>query len=798
MNILPHTFTSHRVGNRLRDFRYCLPTSVAARRQSCPEKKAPMFHTLLSRIAILLLALTFPVCCAAAGLESNVCYLFQKEAIKLDAVRVLGQIPGVVSAELRDKNGVILRKGELPFADGELTSSLNWPGKGLLPGKYTLVFRTPDGASVLAEKAWDLPEPPKWLGTKAGTFDDDWIPEPWTSLVVASSQPLQVKCWNRQYTFGASGLFDSIQSCNADLLSSPMVWEASLGGKPVAWKPESVKVRLQRRGAIEFESCQRAEQLQLTCIGQIEFDGFVKLNFRLSNTGSPVSLDNLSVVIPLRSEIATLMHHHPKAPVWFESGNSILAKLNAGYVPPAGWRSVFLPHLWIGDEDKGLQWLCESAEDWRPSDEAKAIEVLPQGKNTVVRLNIIGKPTRLDKPREYTFAFQASPVKPMPTDRYKWHYTHAANLETPHSWIDSAKDSGVRTLGIHCWTDWLGYPLPSNENNAEKLRSMVAYCHQGGMKVLPYHALLASNKSPEYAAVFQECRIVDKSAFSCPGYMKDTVFTVCPRSIWADFEIDSIAKLIRDFNLDGVYSDSLTCVGDCSNQLHGCGYVGEDGKVHATVMIFAARDFAKRLRRVLDQQGKGKLLVGHTSASITLPALSFCDVYLDMEHLTGCPRPFRLSLDAFRAEFMGRNFGIPAQSLSYGWKGTGLTVLETLAISLLHDVEEPWAYDVMPPVWKAWDAFGVDKAEFLPYWKPWGWQAPDGVKVSAYSKPDGQMLIVAVNLSDKEVRGLLRVKSPIKSVTDALNGAAGKVTDGAIEDSFPVWQAKMYRVQLGP
>ncbi len=759
------------------------------------NNRLPLHRILRIQLLILLFAIFVPSYGLAAGLDAKLCYLFQKEAIQLDATRVLGQVPAIVSAELRDKSGAVLRKGALQFADGEVAASLRWPGKGLSPGQYVLVLRTPNGANMTEEKAWDLPAPPSWLGTKEGAFDDVWVPEPWTSLVLAASQPLQIHCWGRQYTFNAAGLFDSVKALDTDLLSGPMVWEASVNGKSVAWKPEFVKIRTQHRGAMEFDSCQRSEQLQLTCAGRIEFDGFVKLHFRLSGTGSPATLDNLAVVIPLRSENASLMHSHPKVPVWYESGNSILTKLNAGSVPAAGWRSPFVPHLWIGDEDKGLQWLCEGAEGWRPSDESKALEILPQGKTTVVRLNVVGKPTPLDKPREYTFAFQASPVKPMPSERYKWHYTHAANTETARDWFDSVKSSGVRTLGIHCWTDWLGYPLPSNPANAEKLRSIVEYCHKGGMKVLPYHALLASNKSPEYATFFQECRIVDKSAFSCPGYCQDTVFTVCPRSIWADFEVDSIAKLIRNFNLDGVYSDSITCVGDCSNQLHGCGYVGEDGKVHPTVMIFAARDIAKRIRRILELQGKGTMLVGHTSASITLPALSFCDVYLDMEHLTGCPRPFRLPLDVFRAEFMGRNFGIPAQSLSYGWKGTGLTVNECLAISLLHDVEEPWAYDVMPAIWKAWDTFGVDKAAFLPYWKPWGWQAPGGVQVSAYAKPNGQKLLVAVNLGEKEVRGVLRLQSPIKNATDALSSTAMKVVDGAIEDSFPVWQAKLYRVE---
>jgi len=356
-------------------------------------------------------------------------------------------------------------------------------------------------------------------------------------------------------------------------------------------------------------------------------------------------------------------------------------------------------------------------------------------------------------------------------------------------------------VSIFSWTELWGRPVPSLKENAEAVRFGVKAAHERDMRMLLFQSFLMSDASPEFAAFNSECRIVDEHAYSCPGYVNDTIYAVCQNSVWADYMLSGIAETIEKFDLDGTYADSITCIGNCANQLHGCGYVGENGKVHPTVEVFAVRDFMKRMYRFMEVEGKKKgkelVFIGHTSAYIMLPALGFCTAYLDTEHLTPLPRPTRIPLDTFRAEYMGHNFGIPAQALSYEYLGKGPTVNEMLAISLIHDTELPWNFDFMAPIWKAWDSFGMADAKFLPYWKPWGWQAPDGVKVSAYAKPGGkEMLVVASNLSEAQVQGSLSLPQPVTVANNALDGSAVSVQDGKIVDTFPVWQARMYRVKL--
>jgi len=645
-----------------------------------------------------------------------------------------------------------------------------------------------------------------WAGNQIGVTDDNWVPQPWTPLQIASSNPVKVNCWGRQYTFNASGLA-SVQSQGSELLASSMAWDvhvwnsASDTNHHVNWTPESTSVTSQASGAVEFTSSQLGDVqgLRLICHGRVEFDGLVKLDFQLESPNT-VTVKQIAVDIPYNSTCATLMHYFAKLPVWY--GGVGIEGINAGSVPSTEWDSVFLPHVWLGNEDKGMQWLCESDKGWKPADPAKALQVLPNGATTTLRLNIVGQSVTMSAPKKYTLAFEASPVKPVPADRYTWHYTHIGGCADILANAALLKSYDVNAVSTHTWTEWLGYPKVSIPRNTPVLQWATTAAHDQGMDMMVLQSFLMSDACPEYAAYNQECRIVDQYAYWCPGYVGDTVYAVCQKSVWADFMIKGIDQTLRDFSLDGVYSDSMTCIGNCANQLHGCGYIGDDAQVHPTVEIFATRAFVKRLYRVMEQQaaarGKRMKFVGHTSANIMLPALGFCDAYLDTEHLTNMPRPFRLPLDVFRAEYMGRNYGITAQTLSYySSTGKGLTVQEMLAISLLHDTELPWNYDFMAPIWKAWDSFGMANVQFLPYWKTWGWQAPTGVKVSGYSRPgSNELLVVAANLGETQVQGPLTLPQTVISATDIFTGSVMSIQDGKIVDTFPVWQTRMYRVQL--
>lgn len=939
---------------------------------------------------------------------------------RLDMPKVPPQT--TVRAELQTVGRKVLRQAEFDLTRGISHGPVSWSYAGLQPGKYLLVLRDLTDPQLETTVPIQPPPLPGWLGSTAGKYDYDHVPKPWTPLKILNRDPLHIACWGREYGFAGNGLLGAVKARGERLLAAPLALRATTAQGPVVWQPATMRLTREASGAIEFKTEQSGGDLHLACQGRMEFDGFVKLRLKISGQSADTELRNLSLSVPFRREVARLLHHFPKPSVWVSIN---MGKFNARAIPNEGWAAPFLYHVWVGDEQRGLQWLCETDELWRPTDPERAIELFPEGNRMTLRLNIIGQPTKLDQPREYVFAFQASPVKPTPPDYRHWRYAQVGGYgmeSAPHSppgleravtypaagnfdpgrgtlevtlvpkfdstaegevnrslfsvawpadkapepergmwfywnqddrgmrvvyregneyrlvlggrfawqpgeshtvactWgetsgifvdgqriaelppmpvfsgtvdlsaavlklggtdcdfvvrqirvsdiprpaaalgageaallpdehtllldrfdnvsgtgadrlsrpvhiagggqgaltegvrvtpagldlsrgdvfkgtaLDYFQALGLKTIGFHeHWSELQGFPRTMH---GKELRSVLKAIHDRGMRAILYHSWQLSDTAPEYPLYLRECEVIEPHRFIYTREPKQRDYPICARSAWGDFLADGMRRLFREFGPDGIYSDGLSYPAECSNELHGCGYIGEDGQRHPTFSLFACREAMKRFAHILEQQGKPTLFVCHTSGAITLPTLAFADAYLDGEHLCGQPRPFRVPLDAFRAEFMGHNFGIPAYFLVYDWL-RGMTTEEGLALSLLHDTELPWSYEAMAAVYRAWDDFGVDEARFEGYWqeRPWLRSAPPGVEVSAYVKPDGEMMLVAVNVTEAPVRGTLALAERLETVRDARTGTAVKVVDGAIETEFRPWTLNLLRVK---
>jgi len=928
-------------------------------------------------------------------------------------------VESILAARLLDGAGKTVREGHLEMRGGVSSEPLRWSFADLPPARYRVVVFEPERPQSRCFVDRTLPEAPEWLGSDAGKLGDDVVLQPWTPLQVLSRSPLRIACWGREYGF-SGGLIDSVQALQEPLLAGPMTWEAETAGGAARLSAQAGHLTKVASGAVEFTGAQAAEGLRIACRGRMEFDGFVKLRLRVEARPG-TDLQALTLSIPFRADIARLMHHFPRPSVWVKVDPN---KLNARAVPEEGWASPFVYHVWVGDEEKGLQWLCETEENWRPADPNRAIELVPEGERTVLKLNLIGQSTKLDRPLDYVFAFQAGPVKPTPGDYRHWRYAQVGSygiqsapytpkgpdrsvtypaegnidpqqgtLEisltptfdstavgelnrglfdllwpadtrveperlvafywnqddrgmrvvyrehdayrciagSPYAWkpgephtvaftwgqdaavyvdgqrqiplpstplfldpvdlqqavlriggmesdfilhqvrisdvirapgelgsgveplpadehtllldrfdsltgtgpervshpqrvagdgagqvtvaarqvaggldvsrspfrgtvLDYYKSLNLKYLGFHeHWSDWQGFPRTSH---TEELKSLLAACHEKDLKLILYHSWQLADIAPEYPLYLSECEIIHPERFIYTRQPPQKDYPICPRSAWADFMADGLQKLFSDFGPDGIYSDGLSYPAECSNALHGCGWVDEAGRRHPTLSLFATREAMKRFRHILQQQNKDTLFVCHTSGAITLPTLAFCDAYLDGEHMCGLPRPLRVPLDAFRAEFMGHNFGIPAYFLVYDWHG-GMTTPEGLALSLLHDTELPWSFEAMAPVRRVWDEFGVDGAEFSGYWRNGTWlqQAPAGVEVSAYLEPNGEKLLVAVNVTEEPVAGAIRLSTPVAEARDTLQDEAMEVEGGAIVGQFAPWSLRLIRVR---
>ena len=367
--------------------------------------------------------------------------------------------------------------------------------------------------------------------------------------------------------------------------------------------------------------------------------------------------------------------------------------------------------------------------------------------------------------------------------------------------LDALKDNGVEVIVYHqSWTDDYGYP---DTTHREELRALVEACHQRGLKLLLYFGYGLGNLTPEMQTYHDEWTVWP-FIFWGTGHPERQQFDAgCNRSLLPEFLLDGISRLLDDYAIDGVYLDGTTEPFGCTNHYHGCGYQ-RDGQWKPTYPIWHTREFMRRLAALFQSKRADYLIDVHMSANLTIPTLAFCDSYWDGEqfemytHGQKDPRAL-LPLDTFRAEFMGRQWGLGAEFLVY--EGRPFTLDEGLAVTLLHDVlvrptgVGPRA-DLIYSIWKARDDFGVQDAEFLPYWSNGDMVAatPERVYVSAHRRDDRGLFLVVSNLGGEAVQAQVVLKP---GLADPRWGDL-KCTDALTAEPVALEDGKTLTTDLGP
>lgn len=642
---------------------------------------------------------------------------------------------------------------------------------------------------------------------------------PWTAVTAQEgAEGVQVGVWGRTHRFAGALLPTSITTAGTEVLAGPIRLVGVADGKPIAWQRGGSFV--QRHTPTQAVVCgwQSSDSLIANAVCSIEFDGMMRVDLVLmpQRRATP-KVEQLWLEVPLRRECATLYHYWPGR--WGSAANS-------GAVPEEGLSIAFRPFLWLGWEEGGLGYFAESDQGWQVADAAKAIEVVRQGETTLLRLHLLDSPpARL--PVTFTVGFQATPVKEWPRDFHNWQICHGASygMESRpfregdrRTLLDRAAELGVKTLIYHeSWTPIQNYWETTRE---EDLKKLVAACHQRGIKLLLYFGYELSTLAPEWGALSDEVLVKTPQGAFTGGYQRQPDqrdYIVCYRSAWGDRLAEGIAWALKHYGFDGVYLDGTIEPWACANERHGCGYRAPDGTLRPTYPIFAVRRLMQRLYAAT--RPIGGLVNAHQSTCCVTPTLAFCDSYWDGEQFQGgelAGDPLKhLPLAAFRAEFMGRNFGVPCEFLVYE-RPPDWTFDHALAFTLLHDVRvRPGgvgpALERMARIWEVHRRFAIGDAEWHPYWRNQHLVAvqPETVLVSLYGhRPGGKhrpgALLVISNLSPAapaEARVALKLaeiglKGTLQA-TDALTGETLPLQEGTLMVTVPPVRMRLVEIRSG-
>lgn len=580
-------------------------------------------------------------------------------------------------------------------------------------------------------------EAPPWRGDQSGVSDE--VLKPWTPVVASGDR---VEVWDRAHRFGALGSPSSIVARDAELLAGPITLSGKVDGQSIAWTGDEARVVESRPHLAKLTA--EADSASLRCEGQarVEYDGMITVDLKLSPKNDRAKIESLTLEVPLKASHALYLHTWPGA--WGSVGNS-------GALPDKGHRGPFKPMVWLGDNDRGLAWFAESDQNFVNADPNNVLEITRDGDQVKLRVHLIDQPHEIDAPLEYAFGLQATPVKPGQPDAWDHRIVHMGGYGLTDARLDELAKLGVRTICFHeHWTNIQNHVEPSNP---EALKKLVDACHKRGIQLLLYFGYEMSNIAPEWDQYHEEC-LVDPRAGGYKRKPEQTAYIVCYRSHWQDFMAKGINRVITEYGIDGVYLDGTSEPWGCANRRHGCGYERPDGSIGKTHPFQDVRSMMKRIATIVAKHNpKGQVNV-HQSTCMTVPTLSFATSYWDGEQLQGLKRHGTalevLPLDAFRAEFMGHNWGVPAELLWYGSGPFKRTEAESLG--LLHDIPTrpsgaPADLEKLSRLWKTFDEFGRHQAAWIPYWASADVvkTSDDALKVSLYNRPGQGLIAVLVN-----------------------------------------------------
>jgi hypothetical protein len=599
--------------------------------------------------------------------------------------------------------------------EGEVTVS----PKGLASQKVKLIL---DVKREVLEEAgdgdlWRMSRL-RWLDSRIA-FDDEIVP-PFTPLAV---QGRTVSCLGRSLQIdGTTGLpagltsffspeVTGIRSKGRDLLASPidLVIEDA-GGDIPKWQNQDLNITKQAPGAVGWRAECRAGSLLMSCLAQMEADGFVAFKVALT-AAEAAAVNDLRLEIPLAADAAR-------------------------YMMGLGFKGGFRPAkfiwkwdqkknqdaLWIGDVNAGLQVSLRDKNYSRPLNtnfylskplnlppswwnEGKGGVALREKGSGVVLLKVSSGPRSLKKGETLHFNFNLllTPFKCIDSaSHFKTRFFHSFQP------VEEVVKTGANTINVHhanAINPYINFPFL----RPAEMKAYIDEAHGRGMKVKIYNTIRElSNRAFELFAL----RSLGEEIFS-PGpgggfswlqehlgsnyiaawfvpELKDAAIINSGMSRWHNYYLEGLNWLVRNVGIDGLYIDDLAF----------------------------DRTTMKRLRKILDRGRPGALIDLHSANQYNVRDGFASSVNLYLEHFPYLNRlwfgeyfDYNSAPDYWLIEISGIPFGLMGEMLQDGgnaWRGMIYGITNRL----------PWSGQNPARLWKVWDEFGIEEARMIGYWSP--------------------------------------------------------------------------------
>ncbi|MBQ9502407.1 MAG: hypothetical protein IJU70_09650 [Lentisphaeria bacterium] len=646
--------------------------------------------------------------------------------------------------DFSDKDGKKLfsRRITPPQARNKVDIDLN----GFKPDVYTIRITGTDGAGVrrcVRELPFIIPQKPeKWKNNTLGL--EKTVPAPWTPpRYDEKSGCVSGKMFS--YDFANAPLPRQIYADGIPLFSRPV--ELSIDGKALDLRGAN-KSAAPSPETISLSSEKRLGGFRISANAEVQFDGFAWIKLVLTPEKN-AEIKNLRLDFPFLPERSRL----------FNSMNKFYMTYTPGHCGKFASYSMNLykrpPIMFVGDDNRGLQWFCEKLPHWHNARPNEALQLIPGKNENLLRLNLIDTKITVDRPLVYEFGIQSVPMRPMPENWRAW---------CPYRNFDP----------YFVWSKFHHYPYADALRTDEKFHEMKRVkTRRFGRELFYYFAGFTITPTfPEWPYYSAEWMLTppEQGLYGCIGNPANYFTWICPQSgEYQDFYLDRLRTIIRKLDIPNIYIDNSDAQ-MCDNPRHGCGYTGSDGKHYSSFNLRATRRLAMRTYKMFKKLRPRGRIMRHMSAKPAAPVIAFADMLADGELYNKTVAMdesyFNIfSPDMFRASFRGTLWGVPQffipqftrvipshnPARAHAWKtpearlGQKDKIRHFKGYFLVHDTQIFPLFGVKTDDIEDIKArFGLkNETKFISYAdasRPW--RTSPGVLASGYVKGDKFMLIV--------------------------------------------------------
>ena len=594
----------------------------------------------------------------------------------------------------------------------------------------------------------------------------------------------------KRLDFLPGGLPGKIRVYQSDVLSSPVRLDMVIDGKTQSGQ-KSISVRKSGKNAAVATGTRKIDGAVVKTTVTAGWDHTLKFRIVIKPEKT-LAIDRLKLCFPLNLDSEKLLCGNDEPPNKRISGMDAAKKWVRKNIRGNKEEANSMWHnLWVGNTRYGLAWSFESLKNWNCT---PGREMVFTPENNVLSINLIDRKTVIDKPLEYQFFLNITPVAKMPANwrtwrvgtRYNnfnklaadkliyWSFWRPGTRETHNSaWVfDPDRLKQISKMDAADGKARMFYFIPSHY-------TWSTIAQKDGIKYMLVDPELEkmtakSLFNPDYSFQFREPAGIKrinsladwKKLFNGKAPVSQRAGErVCRLSPdLADRNLEVVHKFVNDYNIPGIYSDGIAPKADFTP---GSG-AGKDasGRVRPAYAVRAYRDMFKRIRsEVFAKDPVNGLMIAHNSAIRFFPSLVFFDFvlfgedffywYRDPEKRDASPDgEFYYAhiwgdIDNLKTEFF-RQYGMPQvllpelrganrKNFPELTRGTRTMLCYTIQFDMLYwalfcDAREIHAFDGVRKKFGMANS-NTEKVEFIPYWENKRFTASvPAVKVGYYEK----------------------------------------------------------------